>query len=60
MPWSYSHTYIKILRHDICISTILKVPTGLSDAVTRLKRTQKCRNQAFSYLAITYINSDIS
>ncbi|KHF97600.1 hypothetical protein F383_37117 [Gossypium arboreum] len=38
MPWSYSHTHIGILCHDICILTIPKVHTGLSDVVTQSKR----------------------
>ncbi|KHG03578.1 hypothetical protein F383_26878 [Gossypium arboreum] len=46
MPWSYSHTYIGILCHDICILVIPKVPTGLSDVVTRSKQIQKYSSQA--------------
>ncbi|KHG20445.1 hypothetical protein F383_24919 [Gossypium arboreum] len=41
MPWSYSHTYIKILCHDICILTIHKVHTGLLDVVTRSKQMRR-------------------
>ncbi|KHG07144.1 Envelope glycoprotein [Gossypium arboreum] len=46
MPWSYSHTYIGILCHDICVLTIPKVHTGLPDIVTRLKPIWKHSNQA--------------
>ncbi|KHG08259.1 Putative protease AXL1 [Gossypium arboreum] len=60
MPWSYSHTYIGILCHDICILTLPKVYTGFSDVITRLKRIQKCSSQAYSYSAIACINSYIS
>ncbi|KHG20741.1 hypothetical protein F383_27935 [Gossypium arboreum] len=35
MPWSYSHTHIGILCHDICILAIPKVHTGLSDVISR-------------------------
>ncbi|KHG17829.1 hypothetical protein F383_21740 [Gossypium arboreum] len=37
ISWSYSHTYIGILCHDICILAIPKVHTRLSDVVTRSK-----------------------
>ncbi|KHG22735.1 hypothetical protein F383_00850 [Gossypium arboreum] len=32
--WSYTKSHIRILCHDICILTILKVHTRLSDIVT--------------------------
>ncbi|KHG07964.1 hypothetical protein F383_34782 [Gossypium arboreum] len=41
MPWSYSHTYIGILCHDIRILAIPKVQIGLSDVLARLKRIRK-------------------
>ena len=53
-------SYIRILCHDICILTIPKVHTGLSDVITRSKRIQKCSSQAYSYSAIACINSYIS
>ncbi|KHF98440.1 hypothetical protein F383_37501 [Gossypium arboreum] len=37
MPWTYLHTYIEILCHEICILTIPKVHTGLPNVVTRSK-----------------------
>ncbi|KHG23224.1 putative trna pseudouridine synthase b [Gossypium arboreum] len=33
MPWTYSHTYIRILCHDICILAIPKVHMGLLDVI---------------------------
>ncbi|KHG26420.1 hypothetical protein F383_33049 [Gossypium arboreum] len=39
--WSYMKSHIKILCHDICILTIPKVHTGLSNIVTRSIQARK-------------------
>ncbi|KHF99170.1 hypothetical protein F383_38186 [Gossypium arboreum] len=41
MTWSYMESHIRILCHDICILTIPKVRTVLSNVVTRSIQAHK-------------------